>query len=267
MVISRILTPVGEYILFQADTATFFLTFIAVVIAILAYQQSIIARYQNLKSVVRAFQAELDYAKNWIGARYPANYHDAEWWNPHKQVYPLHFTAGPELLKIGGFARTAFGAKIVQQKKIVDTLARFLERAEAFNRQVDHIHAIVASNSVLAEKLWILYRQQERAAEKCGGREKDKKTNLFFYFNNRMRTYECCDNQVENLDERILLAFALYKANEVLHIQLIGSENEYTELSAMYRKLQKGVAYFEQNYNKTFPSIWFRPLGPRKSSE
>ena len=109
------------------------LTFLALVLAYIAYVWSVNRDLEAWKSLLISFKNDLDSQKAWLGSEYfNKAYEDKNSFNPHNIIYPLPFESLPEIIRRGITEFSWISSEFTRQ------ISLFNERVIAFNDLLDH---------------------------------------------------------------------------------------------------------------------------------
>jgi hypothetical protein len=205
------------------------ITFVALILAFLAYSKSIEDKYDSWKVLLKSFWDETHTMHAWLNKEYDKDYYDKDFFNPYKQVFKLKTVAAEEVVKRG-----IYDIKLVDPI-FADKISLFIERITAFNSAIDHMSRITAANPMLSQSLW----------------NKLKKLGLH---DDRVAK-EVFKNKIEktifkNIQE-YLLSQNIFNQNKVIHNELISLRTNEDRLSYLYYFLQKETTTILGSFKNT----------------
>lgn len=208
------------------------LTYLALLLAYIAYSWSVNRDLNSWKSLFVSLKADLDYAGQWLASEYSKEtYQDKTSFSPRKIILPLSFESLPEIIRRGvaefNWISTEF----------LNNLSLFNERVAAFNLMLDQVRKVVSSNPVLTEKL------NDQLSE-LGLYNEEKPE--FNEFKEKIRELKK-DNEVFYLAENIR------RLNRVIHADLIGNKNSKDKLHYLYTKIREELEIILENFDKKRP--------------
>lgn len=123
------------------------LTFLAFLLAYLAYVKAIEDKYDSWKALLSSFKFELITMHMWLSTQYFSNTYDKYHYSPRKQVYQLTTVAAKEIVRKG------INDIDLLNTKVSDKISLFIERIHAFNASIEHHSRLTTSNPTLSESL------------------------------------------------------------------------------------------------------------------
>jgi hypothetical protein len=209
------------------------LTFVALLLAYIAYQWSVDRDLESWKSLFISLKKDLECQSSWLDSEYFAgSYRDKNSFNPYKIVYPLSFESLPEIIRRGiaeiGWIPESFLEKI--------TL--FNERVIAFNQVLDYMKLSCTSNPIVAERLKT--RLNEIGLEKPDVQFNDFKKKI---------------HDDKSKDEVLYLAEQTRRLNRILHTDLIGSQDKEDKLNYLYTEIIKELKDILDVFDRKKPFV------------
>lgn len=216
------------------------ITFIALLLALLAYRKSVLDKYESWRALLQSFLDELASQSSWIGGVY-VNNKEKSWFSPERIVFKLSFESAKEI------ARRGISDSRVISKELYQQISLFNERVEAFNQQLDYQMHTITANPVLSGHL-------QDFLENNGLR---KRTVLFPRFLSTIDGLKTSNKKADR--DSNFLAHSLYLINDVIHNQLIGNGGRSDSLNYLYNLLSKEIGNKLTEQEKQLP-IFFRKL-------
>ncbi|MCL4338955.1 hypothetical protein M1271_04670 [Patescibacteria group bacterium] len=212
------------------------ITFVAFILAIIAYRRSILDKYDSWKALLQSFLDELMAQSSWIGGIYIKN-QDKEWFSPDKIVFKLSFESAVEI------ARRGISDSRVISKKLYRQISLFNERIVAFNQQLDYQMYNITANPILSGSL-------QDFLENNGLR---KRAVLFPAFS--LSVDNLSKSKIKIDRNMHYLAYRLYLTNDTIHNQLIGNQGQIDSLNYLYNSLYQEIFKKLEDYDKKIPFL------------
>lgn len=217
--------------IFQEIRSADLLTYLALLLAYIAYTWSVNRDLDAWKSLFVSFKNDLQSQRSWLGNEYyKEGYKDKNSFNPYKIIYPLSFESLPEIIRRGVAEFSWIPANFINQ------LSLFNERVIAFNDLLDHIKKSVTANPILSEKL------------------KDKLNELGLL----KGTIEFDDFKKEiyerkKEDDIYYLAEQIRRLNRIAHVNLISNREDRDKLHFLYYQINSELENILTNFDKKRP--------------
>jgi len=207
------------------------LTFIALLLAYVAYTWSVNRDLDSWKSLFISLKKDLEGQSSWLGSEYFVDsYLKKHSFNPYKIIYPLSFESLPEIIKRG----------VAEIKWIPDNfinnISLFNERVIAFNQLLDYLKLSATANPIVSEKL------------------KDKLNTLGI--DNEDVPFEDLKKSVykeKNKDEILYLAEQVRRLNKIAHIELIGNKENKDKLHYLYTLISSDLDEILEQFDSKKP--------------
>ncbi len=216
------------------------LTYIALLLAYIAYTWSVNRDLEAWKSLFISFKNDLESQKNWLASEYfNETYKEKNSFNPYKIIYPLSFESLPEIIQRGVSEFSWISKNFIRQ------LSLFNERVIAFNDLLDHIKKVVTADPIRTERL------------------KDKLNNLGLdkgsvEFDDLKRKIFEMKKKYEKYND-FYLAEQIRRLNKIVHVDLIGNKNKEDKLHFLYCEISKELNKILANFERKRPFfIYYR---------
>ena len=207
------------------------LTFLALILAYIAYVWSVNRDLEAWKSLFISFKNDLNSQKSWLGSEYFENtYKDKNSFNPYKIIFPLSFESLPEIIRRGVAEFSWISNKFTNQ------LSLFNERIIAFNDLLSHIKKSVTANPVVTEKL----------KDKLNDLGLDKGSVEFDELKNKISV-------AKKMDDNFYLAEQIRKFNRIIHVDMIGNCSKKDKLHYLYSQINEELEKILEDFDKKKP--------------
>lgn len=216
------------------------LTYLALVLAYLAYVWSINRDLNAWQSLFISFKEELNLFGNWLGGEgygSSSEYRDKNSYSPYNIIFPLSFVALPEIIRKGPKEFNWI------RKEFSEQLSVFNNRVAAFNSVLDRIKHVCSANPVLSEQLYNKLR-------KLGLKERDEDLS----FENFIQQIKEMQNK-ENELEMAFLADSIRRLNVILHTSLISDKSRSDMLHSGLISIQNEIDLIITKFDDHRP--WF----------
>lgn len=219
------------------DIFTVLLTFVAFLVAYIAYVRSVDRDFESLRALLISFGKDLDYYEAWLGREgySQETYKDKNSFCPVKPIYPLSNDSLAEILRRGvNDLRRA-------SSNFSSRLSLFNERIIAFNSSLDQINWASTANPVLTEKL------QEKLVD-LGLRKTEDEL-----------SYESFKKSIEELkkdkltEDLYYLAENIRRLNRETHVGLISNRNNSDKLNYLYTEIKNELDSILINFDRNKP--------------
>lgn len=209
------------------------LTYLAFLLAYIAYTWSVNRDLDSWKSLFISFKNDLESQKAWLATEYfEETYKDKNSYNPYKIIFPLSFESLPEIIRRGVAELPGISEKFVNE------LSLFNERIIAFNSALDHIKKVYSSDPVMSEKL----------KDKLNDLGLDKKDVEFDNFKKEIF-------ELKKKEEIYYLAENIRRLNRIIHVKLIGNKDKKDKLHYLYSEIKKELKNILDNFDRKRPSF------------
>lgn len=207
------------------------LTYVALILAYLAYAWSINRDLDSWKSLLNSFREDLKSQREWLESEYfGETYNDKNSYNPFKIIYPLSFETLPEIIR-RGIAEFSWISE-----RFIGRIILFNERVIAFNSLLDHMKKVVTADPVLTEKL----------KGRLNALNIDKESIKFDEFKK--------DIQMLKEKEKVLhLAENIHRLNWIIHVKVIGNKSKQDKLHYLYVEIAKELDTILHNFDRKRP--------------
>jgi hypothetical protein len=223
------------------------LTFIALLLALLAYRKSILDRYDSWKALLQSFLDELKSQSSWIGGIYN-NTQDKMWYSPNKIVFLLSFESSKEI------ARRGISDLRIISKELYEKISLFNERVDAFNKMLEYQKSIICANPPLANKL------QDFLEDSGLNKANVLSPQFSLTISNLQKNGNGLNQDKLNLKQELYsLAMQLYLINNVIHNQIIGNASRPDSLNYLYNTIKDELSEKLKNFETSLP-FYFRKL-------
>jgi hypothetical protein len=213
------------------------LTYSVLLLAFLAYCQSISRDLKSWKSLLISLKSDLkSQGKYWFGGKgySQETYKDKNSFNPRKIIYPPSLESLPEIIRRG--AKELPGVS----DEFIDRLSLFNERIIAFNLALDQINKIVSSDPIMSEKL------NERLNDL--GIKKTEEEVGFKFFQDKIR-------ELKKKEDIFYLAENIRRMNRLVHVELIGNKDNRDKLNFLYHEIKRELVIILDNFDNSKPFI------------
>mgnify|MGYP001578078388 FL=1 len=219
--------------------STNLLTYLALILAYVAYAWSVRRDFDSWKSLFISFKNDLEGQKSWLRNEYfEATYKDKTSFHPSKIIFPLSFESLPEIIR-RGVAEYRWIPSI-----FIERLSLFNERVIAFNSFLDHIKRIISSDPIATERL----------IDKLNDMGVEDNRVEFDDFKNKIRN-------LKKTDADFYLAENIRRLNRAIHVKLIGNKGEEDRLHFLYteiiRELENIIIKFDNQKPFFIKYKWF----------
>ena len=215
----------------QEITTSGLLTYLALVLAYVAYTWSVNRDFDSWKSLFISFKNDLESQEAWLASEYfKETYEDKNSYNPYKIIFPLSFESLPEIIRRGVAEYSWISRKFINQ------LSLFNERIIAFNSLLDHMKKVVSANPTISEKL--KDKLNDLGLDKNSVRFDELKKKIF---------------ELKKDDETLYLAENIHRLNRIAHVKLIGNKNKKDKLHYLYCEITKELENILNNFDKKRP--------------
>lgn len=216
------------------------LTYLALVIAYLAYVWSINRDLNAWQSLFLSFKEELNLFGNWLGGegyKSSKEYRDKNSYSPYNIIFPLSFVALPEIIRRGPKEFNWI------PKEFSEQLSVFNNRVTAFNSVLDQIRLVCAADPILSEQLYNKLR-------KFGLKESDEDIS-FEAFKQEIKEMQ------KNKGEQGMASLAehIRRLNLLAHTGLISDKNRIDMLHSGLTVIQNETDLIIKKFNDHRP--WF----------
>jgi len=219
-------------ILFEVRSSDL-LTYIALLLAYVAYCWSVRQGYDSWKSLFISFRHDLNSQKNWFSTEYSDHsYSDKNSYSPMKIIYPLSFESLHEIIKRG------IGELRGVSTEFTECLSIFNERILAFNSILDHMKLIASANPQQTEELIDFLNEL--------GLHND---NIDFE-NFKKKIFET--KKEKNI---LYLAENCRRLNKILHIEVIGDRNSKSGLNHLYTRIINELTQVIDHFDSNIPPL------------
>jgi len=207
------------------------LTYVALVLAYVAYVWSVNKNLESWKSLFVSFKKDLESQKSWLASEYfEETYKDKNSFNPYKIIFPLSFQSLPEIIRRGVAEFSWISDEFINQ------LSLFNERVIAFNDLLDYIKKVVTADPKATERL--KDKLNDLGLDKEIVEFEDLKKKIF---------------ETKKTDPDLYLAEQIHHLNKIVHINIIGNKNKKDRLHFLYCQIIKEVDNILDNFNKKRP--------------
>ena len=207
------------------------ITFLAVILAYIAYVWSVNRDLESWKSLFVSFKNDLHNQRPWLGSEYyKETYKDKNSYNPYKIIFPLSFESLPEIIRRGIAELPWISSKFAKR------LSLFNERIIAFNNLLDYAKEIVTTNPLVTEKL----------KDKLNNLGLDKGSIEFDDLKKKI-------NEAKKTDEDFYLAEQIRRINKVIHVGMISNKNNEDKLCYLYNEINGELDKIIKNFDKKKP--------------
>lgn len=207
------------------------LTFLALLLAYIAYTWSVNKSLEAWKSLFVSFKTDLNSQKAWLANEYfKETYKDKNSFSPCKIIFPLSFESLPEIIKRGASEFSWLSSEFI------DRLSLFNERVVAFNDLLDYIRKSITADPIVSERL------------------KDKLNNLGLDENKvEFDELEKKILKAKKTDTDFYLAEQIRKLNIVVHVSMIGNKSMEDKLHHLYFEINSELDDILNNFDKKKP--------------
>lgn len=207
------------------------LTYLALLLAYIAYVWSVNRDLDFWKSLLISFKSDLENQKFWLASEYFAEtYKDKNSFNPYKIIFPLSFESLPEIIR-KGIAEFSWISR-----KFINRLSLFNERVITFNDLLDHLKKSITADPILSERL----------KDKLNELGLDKESIEFDVLKNKIF-------DAKKTDEDFYLAEQVRKFNYIIHVKIISDRNNEDKLYFLYSEISKELDYILKRFDKERP--------------
>lgn len=207
------------------------LTYLALVLAYLAYIRSVNRNFDSWKSLFVSFKKDLESQSAWLKNEYfKETYKDKNSYSPSKIIYPLSFESLPEIIRRGVDELPGISEGFINQLSI------FNERVIAFNSALDQVKLICSADPIKSEIL----------KDKLNELGLDKKSVEFGELKSKIFS-------LKKKDEIFYLAENIHRLHKVIHTKLIGNKSRQDGLHYLYSKIIKEVNNILDNFDQKRP--------------
>jgi hypothetical protein len=221
--------------------STDILTFIGILLAYIAYQKSVVDKYDSWKSLLQSFLVELKAQELWLSGEYAFS-QDKMWYSPNKIIYKISFESAKEIIRRG------ISDSNVITPKLANEIAFFNERVEAFDQLLNYQKLTISGNPFLSAEL------QNYLVQKGIANKRVK----YSTFVNSIEKLSSSKNQ----DELAIysLASRLFFINCVVHNELIGNAKDSSGLHSMHESISKKLNLLLKDYDSRKPFYIKHPI-------
>jgi hypothetical protein len=209
------------------------LTYLALLLAYIAYAWSVNRDLDAWKSLLVSFKSDLENQKSWLASEYfSETYKDKNSFNPYKIIFPLSFESLPEIIRRGVAEFSWISRKFINQ------LSLFNERVIVFNDLLDHLKKSITANPILSERL----------KDKLNDLGLDKESVEFDDLKNKVL-------EAKKTDEDFFLAEQIRRLNRFVHVKIIGNKNNEDKLHFLYFEINQELDYILKSFDRKRPSF------------
>jgi len=207
------------------------LTFLALILAYIAYTWSVNRDLEAWKSLFISFKNDLDSQKAWLGGEYfKETYKDKNSFNPYKIIFPLSFESLPELIRRGVAEFSWISSKFTNH------LSLFNERIIAFNDLLDLIKKTITANALITERLKDKFN--DLGLDKDSVEFDDLKKKIF---------------EAKKTDADFYLAEQVRRFNRIIHVDMIGNKSKEDKLHYLYSQIDEELDKILKDFDNKKP--------------
>lgn len=209
------------------------LTYLALVLAYVAYIRLVNHDLTFWKSIFISFKKDLETHRAWLINEYDRRtYNDKNSYSPAKIIFPPVLESLPEIIRRGA-------AEIPWvSDKFISNLSLFNERIIAFNSALDHIKQVCSADPVTSEKL----------KDKLNKLGLDKGSVGYSFFKRKI-------SKLKKSDDMLYLAENIHRLHKMVHVELIGNQSNQDKLQFLYSEITKELKNIINNFDMKRPGF------------
>lgn len=214
-------------------TATDLLTFLAIILAYLAYRKTIKDKYDSWESLLFSLKADFKSQEAWLSTEYiKENYKDKTAFSPRKIIFPLSFGSVQEIINRGA-------TDIGFSEEFINKISIFKERVDTFNELLTRQAMMSSTNPYITQKV-------VDALDKIGACDSSVSYENFI---SSLESLKNSDQESYNFAKR------LHAINTSIHAEIISNKNNEDGLHSLYLFLKEEIENKINNMEKSQP--WY----------
>jgi len=220
-----------DNIFFQTIKSDDLLTYLALMLAYIAYTWSVNRGLEAWKSLFISFKNDIETQRDWLSSEYfKETYENKHSFNPYKIIFPLSFESMAEIIKRGASELPCL------PKGFLSNLSIFNERVLALNDLLSYLKHSATSDPIVSERL------------------KDKLNNLGLH--DEKVDFEKLKAEIfkkKNTDPDFYLAEQVRRINRIIHSDMIGNKTQKDRLHYLFTKIDGDLNEIIKNFDKNKP--------------